>query len=451
MARTLLKELVEDRHLREVRQFNRAYDRVAAQFDPDLVGTGPSRKQLDRWLNGRLVSKPHAYHCQVLERMFPGHPTTELFGPSRQDRAAPVEPAPTGRGRDEEAATNRRDAFRAGGATMAGLVLHQVISEPDQMHAALDTGSVGEGRLAYLEHTADDLGRRMVTVPRGSLLADALGAFGSVRTLVREPQRTADRVRLIRTGAKLATLVGEILFGENQLGPARQWSIIGYRAATDIGDRRLADICLAKQSNVPAYSGDPRGVLALVDPRLDGTPPAASPGVAALWAAKARAHAMLGENIAFRHAVNRSRQVLDTAPDEPDTPTDFTFPSRRLGFYESTGFVRLDDAESALEAADRALTQYETGIYSSEPAMIRLDKAIVHARSGEVPEACRIATEALTDRDSHPASIVLVRAAEFDRMLGADTSAPVREWREVLHQFGPPDRPGGSSGNRVLA
>ncbi|HEY9472785.1 MAG TPA: hypothetical protein VIS06_02920 [Mycobacteriales bacterium] len=173
-------------------------------------------------------------------------------------------------------------------------------------------------------------------------------------------------------------------------------------------------------------------------------------GVAALWAAKARAHATLGENIAFRHAANRSHQALDVTPPEPETPTNFTFHPRRLAFYESTGFLQLGDTRVALEAADRALALYEPGIYSSEPAMIRLNKAIVHARAGEVPEARRIATEALTDRDSHPASIVLVRAAEFDRMLGADTSAPVREWREVLHQFDLPDRPGGP-GNRVLA
>ena len=450
MPRTLLKDLVEDRHLREVRAFNRAYDRVAASVDPDLVGTGPSRKQLDRWLNGRLVSKPHPHHCRVLERMFPGHPVTELFGPPRPDRATPVEPAPTGRGRDEEAATNRRDAFRAGGAAMAGLVMHQVISEPDQMHAALDTGSVGEGRLAYLEHTTDDLGWRIMKEPAQALLEESLTTFASVRTLIREPQRTADRVRLVRTGGRLASIVGEILFDDRQFNLARHWFVIGQRAALDIGDRPLADICLAKQSNVPAYSGDPRGVLALVDPRLDGTPPAASPGVAALWAAKARAHATLGENIAFRHAANRSRQALDAAPPEPETPTNFTFYPRRLAFYEVTGLVQLGDSKAALDAADRALDQYEPGIYSSEPAMIRLNKAVVHARSGEIPEACRIATEALTDRDSHPAAIVLVRAAEFDRMLGADASAPVREWRDVLHRFTTPAPPGSQPNSRVL-
>lgn len=440
MARTLLKHLARARHLTEIRLFTRAYDRAAAQVDPSLVGTGPSSKQLNRWMNGMLRSMPYPHHCQVLERMFPGHSAAELLGPHHEEETGSATSAPPARGRDEEAATNRRDVLRAGGTAMAGLVLHQVISEPDHMHAALDTGSVGESRLAYLEHTADDLGWQLNRAPAGPLLADALGAFGSVRTLVREPQRTADRVRLVRTGAKLATLIGEILFDDRQFGPARQWHVVGYRAATDIGDRCLADISLVKQACIPAYSEDPRGVLALVDPRLDGTSPAPSPGVAALWAAKARAHAMLGEDIAFRHAANRSHRVLDTSPPEPDVPALFTFLPRRLGFYESTGLVRLGDATAALEAADRALAGYEPGIYSTDPATIRLDKAVVHARSGDIPEACRIATDALTDQYSHPAPIVLVRAHEFDRMLGTDTTAWVRDWREVLHHFDPHGR-----------
>lgn len=60
---------------------------------------------------------------------------------------------PDGRDWTSEAATDRRDALRAGGATLAGLAglaglaAHQVLGEPDHLTAALDAGSVDADRL----------------------------------------------------------------------------------------------------------------------------------------------------------------------------------------------------------------------------------------------------------------------------------------------------------------
>ncbi|HEX5404839.1 MAG TPA: helix-turn-helix transcriptional regulator [Pseudonocardiaceae bacterium] len=337
-----------------------------------------------------------------------------------------------------EAATDRRDALRAGGmavaGTVAGLVTHQALSEPDHMAAALDAGSVSPDRLTDLERTTDSLSRRLSTPARSTLLGEALSTFGTVRRLVRERQRTADQVRLIRIGSKLALIAGELLFDRHQFPLTERWYRTARSAALDIGDQHLADKALAAQSNVPAYSGDPWGVLDLVGPRLEASPGPSS-AAAFLWSASARAHAALGDRVAFQRATDKSRTMLEATPDSPNTPNVFAFPTKRLAFYETTGFVKLRDSAGAITAGDRALALYTSSPVPSmtEATMVRLDQASAFALAGELDEACRRATAVLTDKRAYPAASVLIRAAEFDTLLGDDPSPTIRDWREVLH------------------
>lgn len=69
---TLLKALLLKRHQETHRAFSREYDKVARGIDRSLIGSSPSREAFGRWLKGHLTTKPHADHCRVLERMFPG-------------------------------------------------------------------------------------------------------------------------------------------------------------------------------------------------------------------------------------------------------------------------------------------------------------------------------------------------------------------------------------------
>lgn len=78
---TLLKVLLQERHLQEHRAFNREYDRVAAVVDRALVGGGPTKATFYRWLAGDVVTLPHPAHCRVLEKMLPGRTAHELFEP----------------------------------------------------------------------------------------------------------------------------------------------------------------------------------------------------------------------------------------------------------------------------------------------------------------------------------------------------------------------------------
>ncbi|MGF0316535.1 DUF5919 domain-containing protein [Nocardia fluminea] len=76
---TVLKALLQERHIQTVSAFNREYDRAALTIDSGAVGAGPKKAQFYRWLAGNISTLPYPHHCRVLQGMFPGWTAAELF------------------------------------------------------------------------------------------------------------------------------------------------------------------------------------------------------------------------------------------------------------------------------------------------------------------------------------------------------------------------------------
>ncbi len=339
----------------------------------------------------------------------------------------------------KEGPAKRRHMLQLGGVAVGDRVLDLLGVEPDRLHAVLDASTVGEERLAYLEHVADRLGAQVVTVTPTTLLEDAVAQFRSVRRLLSDHQRTVYQLRLSRVGARLGMVAGEILWVEGQFDLAREWYRVAEHAALAGGDRYLADIALASQAYLPTYAGDPAGVLALVDPRLEQSA-RPTPAVAWLWGFKGKAHAARGERTAFERAISRARTVLDGSPPELVRPGIFSFLPNKLEFYEATGYVRLRDGDRAAQAADRALALYDPTQGHAVPTLVRLDKASALAQAGEVPEAGAVATSALLDPHAYHSAGIVIRAREFDALLGDDRAPAVRDWRDALATIRRPAR-----------
>lgn len=109
---TRLRSLLRRRHLHNHATFCREYDRVAAAVDPALVGHHPSRAQFFRWQSGELLGRPYPGHCRILETMFSGFTTAELFAPD-DGTASPPAPDPGGPTLDLVAAFATRADFAA--------------------------------------------------------------------------------------------------------------------------------------------------------------------------------------------------------------------------------------------------------------------------------------------------------------------------------------------------
>lgn len=165
----LLQILLRQRQWHRYGLFLAAYDDAAREIDRGLVGTAPSRAQLHRWLSGELKRLPYTDHCRVLEQMFPGWRSDQLFGPCPDDvlngrtcdgeRADVVAVFPT---RADFTRAMPPDSLfdQARDVRIAGLSLNLVCQQyPDQrLHHLLDGGT--ELRCLFLDPRGDAIQAR---------------------------------------------------------------------------------------------------------------------------------------------------------------------------------------------------------------------------------------------------------------------------------------------------
>jgi transcriptional regulator with XRE-family HTH domain len=366
----------------------------------------------------RLLNK--AYRAAQPDALALFHGLTAT--PALQSPQPQAVPAPT-----EEDATLRR-TFISAAASAAAAVLAALDGELDKCWLTLDRGSASEARVAHFEAQAEALGARAVQDTPAVVLPEALRTMQAINVLLAERQPTRHQARLVRVTAMLATVCGECLFNSGRFGEAAAWYSCARHAAADAGDARLADYALCGTAYVPTYSGDPEGVIALLEPRL-AVASARGPAVAWLWGLAARAYAMTGRRVAFARAIDQARDALSRSAAEEVRDGIFSYKPEKLEFYESAGAVLLSDPSRALAAADRAIGLYPEG-ETTEPTLARLQKASALALAGEVPEACRVATAAIIDPGTYHGVTVRQYAAAFDGRL-PDDSPDVRAWRDV--------------------
>ncbi|MGN2635776.1 hypothetical protein ACTD5D_06200 [Nocardia takedensis] len=349
----------------------------------------------------------------------------------RESAPVPAEdrPAPIGLDKEvEEDDVNRRELLACLGVGLAGTAAELVVSEPERMLATLDAGSISERRLGLLEQTAEALGAEVVQVPPHQLLQTSLEQFRMVRGCLGERQATIHQIRLVRTAGRLANVVGEILFNEGHFGQARLWYTTAIHAAQDIGDRYSEDIALAGMSYLPTYSDRPEEVLALLEPRL-AEDPRTGAAAAWLWGMAARAHAEMGQADRFQHCVEKSALALDSVEGQHFPTGIFSFRPEKLSFYKAIGYARLGRAEETAQAANEAISLYDPR-ETMEPALVRFEHATALLRSGEVDEACAVATAAITDQRTYVGLTVSKRAKLFDAALSPQHGRARSTWRE---------------------
>jgi tetratricopeptide (TPR) repeat protein len=331
---------------------------------------------------------------------------------------------------EEVSPTRRRDAITLSGLALAAPALDNLERELDMVHLTLDRGTTSEERITHLERAANDLSVRVVDEDARDCVAPALRTMSAVRTLLEQRQPTRQQIRLVRISAMLSTILGEILFQTGNFAKAREWYLTAGHAASDAGDRYLMDIALVGQAYLPTYSNQPRDVLALVTPRLEQNP-RPSPATAWLSGFAARAHATLGDADGFQRSIKRAHDFMDRSRPELVKPGIFSRLPANLLFYEATGAIALRRPGAAIIAADRALAQPMTP-GDTDRILIRLERASALAQSGEVPEACRAATAALTQPGIHHDAAVRIYAAKFDTTIRGIQSPETRDWRQLL-------------------
>lgn len=240
-----------------------------------------------------------------------GEPTgTVRDGPSYAMLAGqrPIRPG-------EVSPTERRSLMSAAGWGAAGLAAGS-LAGPDLFHHALELGSVGDDRLDRIERQAEQVAFQARHVPSpATLLVPATRQFNGIAGLLTHPQRTTDRVRLVRAASNLARTIGMIEFGRADVESAREWFYASYSGALDAGDPYLADMAAVGMAIIELYERRPSRAIAIVMQRLDRSPISPTRGTAALHGIAARAHATLGDRSWCHRELDHARTVFDGAPE----------------------------------------------------------------------------------------------------------------------------------------
>ena len=329
----------------------------------------------------------------------------------------------------EVSTTRRRDFVALGGSAIAGQAFGMLERELDMIHIALDRGTTSEERISYIEEVTTSLGVQAATTAPAVLIEPALKTLTSIRILLGERQPTRQQVRLVQASARLSAILGQAMFNLSHFRKAGDWYQTAEHAAHDARDGYLVDISLAGQVLIPLYSDDPREVIALLSPRLDGNSHR-SPARAKLWGFKARAHATLNEPREFRHSIERAQECLARSPADLIAPGIFSFRPADLAFAEATGSVLLGSPDNAISAADRALSLYDDSEIVN-PALTRLERASALAQTGEVPEACRLARDTIINPRTYYGPAVTAYAVRFEKHIRGIQSPETREWRKA--------------------
>jgi tetratricopeptide (TPR) repeat protein len=87
-SKSLLKELLRQRHLQTYRTFRAGYDDAARQVNSTLVGRYPTERQFYGWMSGETITLPFPDHRMLLEAMFPGYTIQQLIGPCEVGKEA---------------------------------------------------------------------------------------------------------------------------------------------------------------------------------------------------------------------------------------------------------------------------------------------------------------------------------------------------------------------------
>ncbi len=87
---TVLKMLLDERHLASHKDFCAEYRRHAAQLDSAATrADAPSRAQFYNWMSGDMKGVPQNHHRRVLARMFPGWSIHALFSMANAAAVSP--------------------------------------------------------------------------------------------------------------------------------------------------------------------------------------------------------------------------------------------------------------------------------------------------------------------------------------------------------------------------
>jgi tetratricopeptide (TPR) repeat protein len=396
---TLLRMLVGQRHWQKYEIFRRQYEKAANHLatedsDPRLRGLSIAKRQFERWLAGKLKTRPYPDHCRVLEHLF-GRSIDELLAPVAQ------EPVPGElSARQHGLHANERTAssvkmMRVPSPALAMVAdsplprdasgghpdLRDAVGVPEQgdpiepytgeitreltmtAHESSEhAGFVASRRLepVTLEQLHDDViqvARQYAHTPPLHVYGDAKRVRNRGFELLEWTRRTEQEDDLYLLIGQACGLLASVSFDLGNRDAATEQARSAWIYGKHIGHHGLCAWARGMQALIAYWSGRPLEALRLVREAQEYAPPGTP--LVRLRCIEARAWAHLGDLAETTRAIQAAQDAREHAHKRDDLHDgiagEFGFDQARQARCNGSAYLELGAAEPAIAETRRAI------------------------------------------------------------------------------------------------
>lgn len=392
MSSTLLKALLRERHWQKYGTFCKQYDHIAADVDPALVGTWPSRSQFARWLAGQ-VSRPHPDHCRILIAIFPGLTVDQLFTRAENalmDRDLFLEPVVAQAvPRFEVSAPNTSStgARRDVSCTPVEDTLGEEIAMSTDESARFVRrahGTVDDDVIDQLKSDVKNVAANYLIQPPYLTFIPLSRLRREVFELLDQRQRPAMLSDLYLIAGQLCALLAHASLDLGQAYAAETHTRTAWLCADLAGDSQLKTYTRWVQSNIAYWNGNYKDAARIA---YEGQQYATrGTGLLRLASQEARAHAAAADHRAVERSLAIAIAARETAVIGHDGPGGvFSFEPGKAAYYASEVRIALGGKENLKRAISEAQLAME--LFHAQPkgercaefvAAAQIDGAVGH-------------------------------------------------------------------------
>jgi tetratricopeptide (TPR) repeat protein/transcriptional regulator with XRE-family HTH domain len=225
------------------------------------------------------------------------------------------------------------------------------------------------------------------------VLSSITGHFQTVIHLLKRSHPTSVAQRLSSLASEAAQIIGKVLFDVHEYELAWSYYAFALQAAQSAQNRLLYAAGLGRMSLLAIRNDQPQEALSLLE--YGQTLPLQNHRMRA-WhrVIEAEASAHLDNVDAFTRAMEEAERIARESSLEEDLyATGFNL--SRLAGYKGSCYLRLNQAEAALNALQQA-DALRTPFYIRRKAVILAHMGTAYAKMGEVKEAYDCACQSLT-------------------------------------------------------
>ncbi|MFE9687650.1 hypothetical protein [Streptomyces sp. NPDC006285] len=380
--RTVLFMLATSRGIRQYRAFKAEYTRVAQQLQDEghEVAPSPAARHYERLLRfGGVKRGPHAPTARVLEHLFQ-RPIRDLLClapemPELEPEHSTQAPSPPVLDESELLMTARDAASHAGEAA----ALHLDEMTLDQLHDDLV-----------------QLARRYGYTAPAEVYQGATSLLRTAQALLERTRSPEQHTRLYYAAGQASALLAAVSFDLGALTPAVSFARSSAQYGKTIGNGPLQSYAYGMMAFMAFWDGRPSEAVRLAKnaQQFGGLGDTAR---RRLYAIEARAHGHLRNDDQAQRAIRDAWEQNSGQRDElhDDIGGEFGFDDARTAMSNATTCLLLRDAQSAEDAATKALTLLSSLAASEQPIVVSGPAAIDLARARLMRSEVEGAQEAL--------------------------------------------------------